>query len=367
MNLIEDQGLDEKLRFSIIKSVQDKMQQVFDNVSKKASDALPAAEKTDKVKENVVERVSSAKSFASERVEKAREKIQEKTKDAKERAQHVVSELRTKTEKRIAKASGKASELAKPVEEKVLLVVRPEKFSEGVEELVQRVEGALAGKIIEIPSEVIITPEQPISTPRDTVSNDTSASESSSVFISAEKNIYSAELPIGFEPPPGFQRPGQPPRSTSAPKSDSQKDDILPLLAPIITNINASEPVIAELASTIDSLASFIKENPSAATSAKGILDTAKSDLQLLASRIDEARNEERSKLEEQLQNQAREYMLKLLELEVSAQDKLDEQELNFKHFFEEERNRMIQAYREKLEHELQTQSEIINERFVVI
>ena len=54
-----------------------------------------------------------------------------------------------------------------------------------------------------------------------------------------------------------------------------------------------------------------------------------------------------------------------LLELEMQAQDKLDSQEESFRKFFEQERAKMIHDYRQKLEQELQTQSEIINERCV--
>ena len=59
--------------------------------------------------------------------------------------------------------------------------------------------------------------------------------------------------------------------------------------------------------------------------------------------------------------------LLKLLEMEMEAQDKLDNQEEGFKKLFEEEKNKFIQAYRAKLNQELQTQSEIINERCIVI
>ena len=66
------------------------------------------------------------------------------------------------------------------------------------------------------------------------------------------------------------------------------------------------------------------------------------------------------------MDEQTREYTLKLLELEMEAQDKLDSQEDGFRKFFEQEKQKFVQAYRERLNQELHTQSEIINERYVV-
>ena len=69
--------------------------------------------------------------------------------------------------------------------------------------------------------------------------------------------------------------------------------------------------------------------------------------------------------MEQPLDEQTREYALKLLELELQAQYKLKNQESDFRASFEEEKARFAKAYREKLEQELQTQSDIINERCV--
>ena len=69
--------------------------------------------------------------------------------------------------------------------------------------------------------------------------------------------------------------------------------------------------------------------------------------------------------MEQPLDEQTREYTLKLLELELHAQYKLKNQESDFRAFFEEVKAGFAKAYREKLEQELQTQSDIINERCV--
>jgi MICOS complex subunit MIC60 len=48
----------------------------------------------------------------------------------------------------------------------------------------------------------------------------------------------------------------------------------------------------------------------------------------------------------------------------METQDKLDNQEQGFRTFLDQERARSIQAYREKLDHELKVQTELINERY---
>ena len=351
MSLLEDQGLDDKLRLDFIKTGSDKMQEVFNRVSKSASNGPPAAERIEKAKEAAVEKVHAIKTSTSEKVENAKGKVRE----AKERTRGVVEELKTKTEKNVAKASERIREAAGSVEEKANdLINRPAAFSEGVEELVLRAESALTGKSFGNFLEATTSSQQPVPSPPGPLSKDNQPGN--------DENVYTRALPIGFEPPPGYKRP-KPPAPPPSKTAESKKEDVLPLVAPAIAGIAASEPVISELASTIDSLANFVKDNPSAASSAKPILDTAKTDLEELAKRIEQARTEERVKLEAQLDDQAREYTLKLLELEMASQDKLDEQELEFKHFYEDERRKLTQAYRDRLENELRTQSEIINER----
>ena len=51
--VIEDRGLDEKLRLDFLKRGKEKVQKIFDDVSKKAASGPPAAEKTEEVKKSV--------------------------------------------------------------------------------------------------------------------------------------------------------------------------------------------------------------------------------------------------------------------------------------------------------------------------
>lgn len=367
INLAEDNGLDEKLRIPIPDFGKDAMKRIYDSVSKSA------ASSTEKPKEAVQEKVAAVKKSTAENVEKAKEK----TKESKERVEGAAKPLKTAAEKTVSgtaqatagvvsSATAKSTKASKAAEKEVREKksegsARPVSFSEGVEELVKQVEAALSGKHIDLLPEATApaSPTQPAASPA--TENQTSEPAPSS----SDKKVY-LDLPIGFEPPPGFSRPKAegPTPAPSKFKDGAQADNALPKVAAAVADVASSEPVIAELASTIDSLAAFLKENPAAATSAKPILDTAQSDLKELAARIEQVRREEHDKLEAQIDQQAREYSMKLLETELSAQDKLDEQELEFKHFFEEEQRNAMRAYREKLDEELRVQSEIINERY---
>ncbi|KDR78968.1 hypothetical protein GALMADRAFT_224218 [Galerina marginata CBS 339.88] len=215
-------------------------------------------------------------------------------------------------------------------------------------ELVKRAEAAIAGKPY--------TKDGPSAVATETATNEVPLSQIS-------QNVYDRPLPIGFEPPPGFSRPSllkPKPVAEKAPAAEAVPVE-LPLVAPVVATV--SEPIITHLAGTIDNLASFLKADPNAAQRAGDILETAKGDLAALVDRIEAVRDQERSVLESKLDEQTREYTLKLMELEMEAQDKLDNQEEDFKHLFEQERVKFIQAYREKLENELKVQTELINER----
>jgi mitofilin len=142
---------------------------------------------------------------------------------------------------------------------------------------------------------------------------------------------------------------------------------ILPLVAPAISSLDVQEPIITHLAGTIDNLASFLKSNPSAASQAADVLDSAKGDLAALVERMEKVKEEERVALAAKLDEATVEHNLRLLELEMAAQDKLDSQEEGFRKFFEGERQKFLDHYRAKLENELKTQTELINERYAFL
>ncbi len=222
------------------------------------------------------------------------------------------------------------------------------KVSADLQELVSRAEAAIAGK--PYPSDTKSAEAAPPPAPAPT-----------------DPDVYAAPLPLGFEPPPGFKRPSPPKKAEEKLVREKQEEIIpvvLPLVTPAVSSLAESEPIISHLAGTIDNLASYLATNPSAASKATGVLETAKKDLTDLADRFEKVREDERLALEAKLDEQTRDYSIKLLELEMEAQDKLDNQQEDFKTFFEEERAKIIQAYRNKLENELRTQTELINERY---
>ena len=239
------------------------------------------------------------------------------------------------------------------------IVVRAPQLSEDLVELVQKAEDALAGHLF-VQEPVPTTPGHDI-TPAEVVSHVVEKEPAS--LLKEGKHVYEAPLPVGFEPPPGFSRPT--PKNVSQEPAKLCVPVILPLVAPAVSSLSVSEPIISHLAGTIDNLASYLASDPSSAPKITDVLETAKGDLTALADRIERAREEERTVLEAKLDEQTREYSLKLMELEMMAQDKLDDQEEDFRKLFDEEKARFVQAYRAKLEHELQTQTELINERYV--
>jgi MICOS complex subunit MIC60 len=278
----------------------------------------------------------------------SREKSRDTRSAAAERVHSVARTLRTTVEKGgedIVQGGAKAVAIARH---------QSNEFAEGVEDLIRRAEAAIAGKPIPLAA---TTPAE-----SDKVSSEPAPSQATdSAPVTAQK-IYDVPLPIDHQPPFGFSRPQ--PSKAEHPRVEAHMLQPLPLVAPAISELSASEPIIAHLASTIDNLASYLNSNPSAAEKAKDVLETAKTDLTDLASRIEKVKEDERGQLEAKLDEQTREYTLKLVELEMEAQDKLDSQEDGFRKFFDQERAKFIQAYREKLNHELQTQTELINERY---
>lgn len=275
-------------------------------------------------------------------------------KESKERVKSTAASLKTAVKKveeeTVPEATAKAISIARH---------HGAQLADELDDLIRRAEAALAGKSVDSLHEATATTAQ--SSP-DTFP----LRDDTDLIIVSDKNpdnviVYAAPLPIGFEPPPGYERPTPP---KPVPKATAESTPVpLPLIAPAVSEVAISEPVITQLASTIDNLASFLAINPAASEKAKDVLEVAKGDLTGLAARIEKIKEDEKLQLEMKLDEQAREYTTKLLELELEAQDKLDSQQDGFRTFYDEERGRFAQVYREKLEQELRTQTELINER----
>lgn len=295
--------------------------------------------------DDIPAKASEAKVLSKSKPAKAA--AERKADEVKERVQKAVDSLKTDVKAVTDAAHDKSVRAAAITRRKDI------QFTQGVEELVLEAEAALQGKPF----------QKSPSTHSEASTHDQQTLAGSSEVKPTEsppKNVYNVPLPLEHEPPPGFTRPPAPP-----PPKLLAPGEPLPLVAPAVEELHSSEPVLTHLAGTIDSLASFLNANPAAANKARDVLDVAKNDLSSLAQSFERLREEEKAKLEQSLDEQTREYTLKLLELELQSQDKLESQESDFRAFFEEEKNRFAKAYREKLEEELRTQSDIINERSI--
>ncbi|KAG8798477.1 Formation of crista junctions protein 1 [Serendipita sp. 398] len=135
------------------------------------------------------------------------------------------------------------------------------------------------------------------------------------------------------------------------------------LVAPAVAEFKASEPLLDELATTVDNLAKYLEDNPKAERGVNKILDVAKKDLVELATKIEKASKDSKEELEKHLEQQRKEYSGKLLEAEMTAQDKLDAQDEEWRKYFDQERLSLLEKYQEKLDNELTTQKDLINER----
>ncbi|TRM61805.1 mitochondrial inner membrane protein Mitofilin [Schizophyllum amplum] len=288
-----------------------------------------------------VRRLERAKSTA----EATRQVMTQKLREAKDATVHSLEDGKAKAtgaaksvKKAGQEAAGKAQEAVKHQEERA---------SDELKDLIQKAEAALgdtASARAKKSGEV-----SPLST---------ASSKVADPSLSAS-DIYDAPLPIGCEPPPGYKRP-PPPKPKEEPKAEEPPVPELPRLTP---QIDASEPVVAHLAGIIDQLATFVSQNADTNAKATPVLDIAKDDLTALVKKISQVKEEEQANLERRLDEQSREYSTRMLELEMQSQDKLDMQEDDFRKFYDEEKMRLAQTCREKLENELKVQTELINER----
>ncbi len=293
--------------------------------------------------------IENAKHVAEKKAGEARDAAVKTYESSKERAKAVASTIKTDVQKIEDKITGKQDVLEKH---------REQQIADELLQLVHQAEDALAGKI---PPPAAAPAPTPAPASVDTAKALETPPEIPPASPAPEKvadNVYTEPLPVGFEPPPGFQRPAPPPKKETPPP---EPPAALPLIAPSIADV--SDPIIKHLAGTIDDLASYLKSNPNAASQITPVLEAAKGDLSSLVERIETVKDEGRIGLQAKMDEQTREYTIKMIELEMEAQDKLDSQEDEFRKAFDQHQVELTRAYREKLDNELRTHLEIINER----
>ncbi|KAH7102809.1 mitochondrial inner membrane protein Mitofilin [Auriculariales sp. MPI-PUGE-AT-0066] len=165
--------------------------------------------------------------------------------------------------------------------------------------------------------------------------------------------IYTKPLPIGFEPPPGYSVPKK-----GAPKSSpSPSTPIAPGQSSV--SVPSSDAHIARLVASVEALARAAKDDSSVSASVKDALTSARASLTSLAARIDGIPG----KIQTELATREKEHTRAVLELEMAAQTRFDEQEDMWRSAFETERRKILDAYREKLHVELDANRALIEER----
>ncbi|GHJ85522.1 hypothetical protein NliqN6_1924 [Naganishia liquefaciens] len=191
-------------------------------------------------------------------------------------------------------------------------------------------------------------------------------------------------LPIGFEPPPGYYVPkpaatGAEPTTQSTTREELAADPlqaglpepkpVLPLLAPKVHEFTAAqdEPIISQLASTIDSLASSLSATSHAAGSSSttdaaspaAILTRAQDDLASLSGRLQALKDEERQKLEATAERKRAEF-----EEQLSAREReWTNKEGELVEGWKEEREKLVEGWRKVLDRELEGQRVGIEQR----
>lgn len=137
----------------------------------------------------------------------------------------------------------------------------------------------------------------------------------------------------------------------------------LPQLAALLKKQGSSEPVIAQLAGTIDELAAFLRDAPHAGALARGVLTTAQSDLEKLCQRLDDIKASDAQKLDAQLEKQAQGFEAELKKAAEKAASELGQRDADWSKKVSALQEEQARQFKTHLAKELQVQSEIIDER----
>lgn len=311
--------------------------------SKEGAQSKPKAEPKSKSEAQL--KKEEAKAAAQAKIEAAKAKAKDAVKTSGDRLKQVAATVHTTVEKRPAGAPHHP-----PVPANIERHGRPARFSEGVEGLVEEVEVALNGPVVmDIGQAKAGDVAQVV---------ESSALQEEEPKLPPRKQWYEGPpLPLGWDPPPGYvvRPPKMVPRANSG----------LLLVAPSINSFASLEPVLADLASTIDNLAKYLEDHPKSLKGADKVLQHAQSDLMQLGEHIKKSKEEAKLDLETKLDHQARDYSMQLLEADIKHQDQLDTQDEDWRRYFDQERLALLQRYQEKLDQELAAQEDIINQRCV--
>ena len=350
------------------KQAEGQYQNVKAEAEKKAGEANAKAQSA---KSEVQSRTRTAAKEVSNKTDEARQAVLDAGHSAAERATALKDKAVAATQEATEKAKLLASDAKARVAEATSAI--PFNFSDGIEGIVREAEKALGRGEVKVedavervkdaasPSttggpRVLLDMQRPRELRPETVT------PQKPTFEGKEK--YSGPpLPLGFEPPPGYYIPGPP--STIKEKVEEKVQEVkqtLPLLVPTVKEFAAGEPIISQLASTIDSLtASLSTPTTSPSADAFGILSKAQDDLSALNNRLSEVKKAEKEHLEKTLAEKTKDFEALLQTRDAERA----QSEAGLKSEWVKERQAMVDDWNKNMESELESQRGGIEKRLV--
>ena len=331
-----------------------------------SSAAHSAQQRAEEAKAAATKKAEEAKAAALKKAEEAKAAASKTAANAKSAASDAVA----KTEREAASLKDRVVKVATDAKDKVVETASAVPFNagDGLESVVRKAENAVSKgeeKLAAAVDAVKPDPNAPrilpdTQRPRELRPETVKPSKPS--FEGKEQ--YKGTLPLGFEPPPGYYVP-PPPKVEGAKVTDKALDakPVLPLLAPQVKDFGTDEPIISQLASTIDSLASSLSAPGGAAAGASGVLSKAQADLSALSTRLSEVKKAEKAKLERALADKTREFEATL----KSAESTRAQSEQGLQDKWVKEREGMVADWKSKMETELEGQRVGIEKRYVYI
>lgn len=320
--------------------VRDRADEAKDRVVGKHSTSQKIHEKAEELKKAVEQRTHDAEARLKELTGEAKHKVQEATKDAPFNFSEGVEGIVRAAETALHKTEHKAEHKAEQPKAELRAGEVVEKGKPTAEE--------------HRPSSPFPDTQRPRELKPETVTPQVPSYEG--------KKLYTGPpLPLGHEPPPGYYLAPAPSAKKQAVEEKVQEvKEKLPLLVPKVKEFASEEPIISQLASTIDSLTSSLS-TPSKALSpdATGILNKAQDDLTALNARLQDVKKAEKAKLEQSITEKKKEFEALLKDKEAERA----KSEEGLKQTWQHERQAMVEDWRKELEGELEQQRQSIEQR----
>ncbi|WVQ86456.1 hypothetical protein IAS59_000168 [Cryptococcus gattii] len=326
-----------------IGEVRDRADEAKDKAVGKHTASQKIHERAEELKKAVEQRTHDAEARLKELTGEAKHKVQEATKDAPFNFSEGVEGIVRAAETALHKAEHKTEHKAEQPKAELR-----------AGEVVEKGKPAAAAAEEHRPSSPFPDTQRPRELKPETVTPQVPSYEG--------KQLYTGPpLPLGHEPPPGYYLAPPPSAKKQAVEEKVQEvKEKLPLLVPKVKEFASEEPIISQLASTIDSLTSSLS-TPSQALSpdATGILNKAQDDLTALNARLQQVKKAEKAKLEQSITEKKKEFEALLKDKEAERA----KSEAGLKQTWQHERQAMVEDWRKELEGELEQQRQSIEQR----